>query len=134
MTRQEAANLYGWLKATYPRNYRDADLRQEATTIDNLADVFGAFQYVEVIAEYKRTFKQQKNEPHPSEIRAAVRRDKRETRTAVAQEDPYDVLRRHPKWAEFCEAYGERECKRAAKICTQTASIGELKFRLLYDE
>ena len=134
MTRQEAANLYGWLKATYPRNYKDADARQEATTIDNLSKVFAHESYMDVQTEYERVYATQKNEPHPSEIRAAVRRDKRETRTAVAQEDPYDVLRRHPKWGEFCEAYGERECKRAAKICTQTASIGELKFRLLYEE
>ncbi len=40
MTRQEAEYLYGWLENTYPRNYRDADLRQKATTIDNLAKVF----------------------------------------------------------------------------------------------
>ena len=134
MTRQEAANLYGWLKATYPRNYRDADLRQEATTIDNLADVFGAFQYVEVIAEYKRTFKQQKNEPHPSEIRKGLKMDGGSIKTGYSPDEAYAKLRQHPKWYEFCMAYGERECKRAAKICTQTASIGELKFRLLYDE
>ena len=47
--------------------------------------------------------------------------------------DPYEVLRKHKKWAEFCMAYGERTVRRAAKLCVETASIGELKFRLEHD-
>ena len=50
MTRQEAEYLYGWLTNSYPRNYRDADLRQTATAIDNLTKVFAHFQYKEVQA------------------------------------------------------------------------------------
>ena len=42
-------------------------------------------------------------------------------------------FKRHPKWDEMCRAYGERACRRAAKLCVETASIGELKFRLEND-
>lgn len=130
MTRQEAEYLYGWLQNTYPRNYRDADLRQKATTIDNLAKVFAHNTYKDVQEEYERVFANQKNEPHPSEIRKAI---KTETRKAVKAEDPYEVLQRHPKWDEMCRAYGRRACRRAAKLCVETASIDELKVRLEND-
>jgi hypothetical protein len=131
MTRQEAANLYGWLKATYPRNYRDVDPRQEATTIDNLAKVFAQNSYKDVQTEYERVYANQKNEPHPSEIRKAI---KVEAKKVVSQVDPYEVLRKNQKWNEMCEAYGERECRRQAKLCVETAGIGELKFRLERDQ
>lgn len=131
MTRQEAANVYAWLRNTYPRNYRDVDPRQEATTIDNLAKVFAHNAYKDVQEEYERVFANQKNEPHPSEIRRAIKTEARKTVKAV---DPYEVLRKHPKWAEMCQAYGERECIRQAKLCVETASIGELKFRLERDQ
>lgn len=130
MTRQEAVNLYGWLRNSYPRNYRDVDPRQEATTIDNLAKVFAHYSYKEVQEEYERVFANQKNEPHPSEIRKSI---KAEVKKAVQAVDPYEVLRKHPKYAEFEMAYGERACRRAAKLCVETASIGELKFRLERD-
>lgn len=130
MTRQEAEYLYGWLENTYPRNYRDADLRQKATTIDNLAKVFAHNTYKDVQAEYERVFANQKNEPHPSEIRKSI---KAEVKKAVQAVDPYEVLRKHKKWTEFCMAYGERTVRRAAKLCVETASIGELKFRLEHD-
>lgn len=130
MTRQDAANLHDWLRNSYPRNYKDETERQYATAVDNLADVFRNNAFVDVMAEYKRVYATQKNEPHPSEIRAAI---KSETRKAVKAEDPLEVLKRHPKWDEMCRAYGERACRRAAKLCVETASIGELKFRLEND-
>ena len=130
MTRQDAYNLYLWLENSYPRNYREADERRIATTIDNLAEVFRYNAFVDVLAEYKRVYATQKNEPHPSEIRAAI---KTEARRTVKAEDPLEVLKRHPKWDEMCRAYGERACRRAAKLCVETASIGELKFRLEND-
>lgn len=130
MTRQDAANLHDWLRNSYPRNYKDETERQYATAVDNLADVFRNNAFVDVLAEYKRVYAMQKNEPHPSEIRAAI---KSETRKAVKAEDPLEVLKRHPKWDEMCRAYGERACRRAAKLCVETASIGELKFRLEND-
>lgn len=130
MTRQDAYNLYLWLENSYPRNYREADERRKATTIDNLAEVFRYNAFADVLAEYKRVYATQKNEPHPSEIRAAI---KSETRKAVKAEDPLEVLKRHPKWDEMCRAYGERACRRAAKLCVETASIGELRFRLEND-
>ncbi len=130
MTRQEAEYLYAWLENTYPRNYRDVDLRQKATTIDNLAKVFAHNTYKDVQAEYERVFANQKNEPHPSEIRKSI---KAEVKKAVQAVDPYEVLRKHPKYAELEMAYGERACRRAAKLCVETASIGELKFRLERD-
>ena len=130
MTRQDANNLYLWLVNSYPRNYKDADERRIATTVDNLAEVFRNNAFVDVMAEYKRIFATRKNEPHPSEIRAAI---KTEARQAVKAEDPLEVLKRHPKWDEMCRAYGERACRRAAKLCVETASIGELKFRLEND-
>lgn len=130
MTRQDAANLHDWLRNSYPRNYKDEGERQYATAVDNLADVFRNNAFVDVLAEYKRVYATQKNEPHPSEIRAAI---KSETRKAVKAEDPLEVLKRHPKWDEMCRAYGERACRRAAKLCVETASIGELKFRLEND-
>lgn len=130
MTRQEANNLYGWLSASYPRNYKDADPRQIATTIDNLAKVFAHNTYKDVQEEYERVYATQKNEPHPSEIRKAI---KTETRKAVKAEDPLEVLKRHPKWDEMCRAYGERACRRAAKLCVETGTIRELKFRLDFD-
>lgn len=130
MTRQDAANLHDWLRNSYPRNYKDETERQYATAVDNLADVFRNNAFVDVLAEYKRVYATQKNEPHPSEIRAAI---KSETRKAVKAEDPLEVLKRHPKWDEMCRAYGERACRRAAKLCVETASIGELKFRLEND-
>lgn len=130
MTRQDAANLHDWLRNSYPRNYKDENERQYATAVDNLADVFRNNAFVDVMAEYKRIFATRKNEPHPSEIRAAI---KTEARQAVKAEDPLEVLKRHPKWDEMCRAYGERACRRAAKLCVETASIGELKFRLEND-
>ena len=130
MTRQDAANLHDWLRNSYPRNYKDETERQYATAVDNLADVFRNNAFVDVMAEYKRIFATRKNEPHPSEIRAAI---KNETRKAVKAEDPLEVLKRHPKWDEMCRAYGERACRRAAKLCVETSSIGELKFRLEND-
>lgn len=132
MTRQEAEFLFGWIRNSYPRNYRDADPRQTATTVDNLAEVFSPYTFQDVLAEYKRKFASQKTEPHPSEIRAALRGEKEEKR-AEGVEDPYETLRKHPKWDEFCNAYGERATRRAAKLCVQTGSIAELKFRLEYD-
>lgn len=130
MTRQDAANLHDWLRNSYPRNYKDENERQYATAVDNLAEVFRNNVFVDVMAEYKRIFATRKNEPHPSEIRAAI---KTEARQAVKAEDPLEVLKRHPKWDEMCRAYGERACRRAAKLCVETASIGELKFRLEND-
>ena len=130
MTRQDAANLHDWLRNSYPRNYKDETERQYATAVDNLAEVFRYNAFVDVLAEYKRVYATQKNEPHPSEIRAAI---KSETRKAVKAEDPLEVLKRHPKWDEMCRAYGERACRRAAKLCVETSSIGELKFRLEND-
>lgn len=130
MTRQDAANLHDWLRNSYPRNYKDENERQYATAVDNLADVFRNNAFVDVMAEYKRIFATRKNEPYPSEIRAAI---KTEARRTVKAEDPLEVLKRHPKWDEMCRAYGERACRRAAKLCVETASIGELKFRLEND-
>lgn len=130
MTRQDAANLHDWLRNSYPRNYKEEGERQYATAVDNLADVFRYNAFADVLAEYKRVYATQKNEPHPSEIRAAI---KSETRKAVKAEDPLEVLKRHPKWDEMCRAYGERACRRSAKLCVETASIGELKFRLEND-
>lgn len=130
MTRQDAANLHDWLRNSYPRNYKDETERQYATAVDNLADVFRYNAFANVLAEYKRVYATQKNEPHPSEIRAAI---KTEARRTVKAEDPLEVLKRHPKWDEMCRAYGERACRRAAKLCVETASIGELKFRLEND-
>ncbi len=131
MTRQEAEYLYGWLENTYPRNYRDADLRQKATTIDNLAKVFAHNTYKDVQAEYERVFANQKNEPHPSEIRKGI---KAEVKKTVNEVDPYEVLRKNPQFAEMEHAYGAREIRRQAKCCIETASIGELKFRLERDQ
>lgn len=131
MTRLEAVNVYGWLRNSYPRNYKDVDPRREATTIDNLVKVFGNYSYKEVIAEYERVFANQKNEPHPSEIRRAI---KAEEKQKVITELPEVILRRHPEWDMFCKAYGEREVIRQARCCVETASIGELKFRLLRDQ
>lgn len=130
MTRQDAANLHDWLRNSYPRNYKDENERQYATAVDNLADVFRNNAFVDVMAEYKRIFATRKNEPHPSEIRAAIKTEERRT---VKAEDPLEVLQMHPKWDEMCRAYGERACRRAAKLCVETATIGELKFRLEND-
>lgn len=132
MTRQEAEFLFGWLKNSYPRNYRDADPRQTATTVDNLAEVFAQYTFQDVLAEYKRRYATQKNEPHPSEIRAAIKGETKK-RTARATDDPLTVLRRHPKWDEMCRAYGPRACRRAAKLCVETGTMDELKFRLEND-
>ena len=132
MTRTEAEYLYGWLENSYPRNYRDADLRRKATTIDNLAKVFAHDTYKSVQEAYERIYAAQKNEPHPSEVRANLRGETKQ-RAAAPEVDPYEVLRKHKKWIEFCMAYGERTVRRAAKLCVETASIGELKFRLEHD-
>ena len=132
MTRAEAEYLYGWLENSYPRNYRDADLRRKATTIDNLAKVFAQDQYIKVQAEYERIYGLQKNEPHPSEVKANLRGEREEVR-AEATVDPYEVLRKHPQWDQMCHAYGERTVRRAAKLCVVTATIDELKFHLMHD-
>lgn len=132
MTRKEAADLYGWLSDSYPRNYKDADLRRQATITDNLAKVFAPFMFNEVLAQYEKVFAYQKNEPHPSEIRAALQADKKPK--AEAKADPYEVLRKHPKYAEMERAYGESTVRRAAKLCVETASCSELKFRLERDQ
>ena len=132
MTRTEAEYLYGWLENSYPRNYRDADLRRKATTIDNLAKVFAHDTYKSVQEAYERIYAAQKNEPHPSEVRQSLRGEERQQRE-VATVDPYEELRKHPQWDQMCHAYGERECIRAAKLCVETATIGELTFRLRYE-
>ena len=132
MTRKEAADLYGWLKASYPRNYRDVDARTMATTIDNLSKVFAQDQYIKVQAEYERIYGLQKNEPHPSEVKANLRGETK-PKAAAPEVDPYEELRKHPQWDQMCHAYGERECIRAAKLCVETATIGELTFRLRYE-
>ena len=133
MTRQEAEFLFGWIRNSYPRNYKDADPRQLATAVDNLADVFSAHSYQEVLAEYKRRYATQKNEPHPSEIRAAIKGETKK-RTARATDDPLTVLRRHPKWDDICRAYGEKTVIRQSKLCVETATINELQFRLERDQ
>lgn len=130
MTRQEAEYLYGWLENTYPRNYRDADLRRKATTIDNLVKVFAHNTYKDVQTEYEQIFSRQKTEPHPSEVKARI---KGERKKVVQQEDPYEILKRHPKYAEMERAYGTRAIRRAAKLCVEKASIDELQFRLERD-
>lgn len=132
MTRKEAADLYGWLKASYPRNYRDVDARTMATTIDNLSKVFAQDQYIKVQAEYERIYGLQKNEPHPSEVKANLRGETK-PKAAAPEVDPYEVLRKHPKWDDICRAYGERTVRRAAKLCVETARCDELKFRLEHD-
>ena len=134
MTRVEAEYIYGWIENSYPRNYRDADLRQKATMIDNLTNVFAHNTYAEVQAEYERIYAVQKNEPHPSEVRANLMRGGDRRQSAAAPEvDPYEVLRKHPKWDDICRAYGERTVRRAAKLCVETARCDELKFRLEHD-
>lgn len=133
MTRQDAADLYGWLENSYPRNYKDVSPRQMATTIDNLMDAFGPFPYTDVIAEYKRVFRNQKNEPHPSEIRKGLKMETAAFKTGFSAEDAYEKLKTAPKYAEISRAYGERATRRAAKLCTQTATIRELLFRLEHD-
>ena len=133
MTRQEAEFLFGWLKNSYPRNYRDADPRQTATTVDNLAEVFSHYTFQDVLAEYKRRFASQKTEPHPSEIRAALKGETKK-RTARATDDPLTALRGQTGWDMLCQAYGEREVIRQAKCCVETASMGELRFRLDRDQ
>lgn len=133
MTRQEAEFLFGWLKNSYPRNYRDADPRQTATTVDNLAEVFAQYTFQDVLAEYKRRFASQKTEPHPSEIRAAIKGEQRR-QIAKAETDPLEKLKQHPKWFELCQAYGEREVRRQAKLCVETGTMDELRFRLERDQ
>lgn len=133
MTRKEAQELYKWLMAAYPRNYRNVDETTMAMQVDNLASVFYYLPLKDVLEQYKRTFGQQKNEPHPSEIRAALKDDTRRPAAAKAETDPYEILRKHPQWDEMCHAYGERACRRAAKLCTVTAGINELKFHLECD-
>lgn len=132
MTRKEAEYLYAWLRDTYPRNYRDADARREATAIGNLAKVFAHYPYGDVHAEYERMLGIQKNEPHPSEIRANLKGETRK-QMAAATEDPYEKLRKTPEYAEMERAYGERACRRASKLCVEKASTDELKFRLERD-
>ena len=124
--------MYGWLENSYPRNYKDADLRRKATTIDNLAKVFAHDTYKSVQEAYERIYGMQKNEPHPSEVKQSLRGEERQQRE-VAAVDPYEVLRKHPKWDDICRAYGERTVRRAAKLCVETASFDELKFRLEHD-
>ena len=133
MTRKEAAELYNWLVASYPRNYKNVDEATMAIHIDNLANTFYYLPLKDVLEQYKRVFATQKNEPHPSEIRAALKDDTRRPAAAKAATDPYEILRKHPQWDEMCHAYGERACRRAAKLCVVTASIDELKFQLKYD-
>lgn len=132
MTRREANDLYGWLRDTYPRNYATADERRVATVIDNLARVFANNSFKEVLDEYQRAYTYQKMEPHPSDIRAALKGGPKRM-AAADQDDPYEKLRRDPKYAEMEYAYGARACRRAAKLCVEKCSIAELKFRLDHD-
>lgn len=133
MTRQEAANLHDWLRNSYPRNYRDEDDRQYATAVDNLADVFKYNTFPDVMAEYKRVYAQQKNEPHPSEIRRAVKAERKTAKKEREPDEAYEALRKNPRYAEYERAYGVRACRRAAKLCVETATLDELKFRLDHD-
>lgn len=133
MTRQEASDLFGWLKDSYPRNYAEADVRRVATVIDNLVDVFAHYAYKDVVAEYKRVFRNQKNEPHPSDIRRALKAERPIGKKQLEPDEAYEILRKQPKYAEMEMAYGERACRRAAKLCVETATIGELRFRLDHD-
>lgn len=127
MTRNEVVMLWDWLSKTYPRNYKNMDPAAVEISMDNMAYAFKGYTFPAVMAEYRHKYLVSKTEPHPSEIRSAI---KAEVKQATKREDPYEVLRRHPKWDEFCRAYGNKECVRQAKICVETATVDELKFRL----
>lgn len=129
MTLNETKMLYQWLSDSYPRNYKTLDQRGVSTAIDNLAYTFRGCSFPEVLAEYRHRFTSQKLEPHPSEIRAAIRQEAKQ-QTVKAAEDPLQALKRHPEWDQICRAYGYNIVKRQAKICVETGSIAELKFRL----
>ena len=94
--------------------------------------MFAHDTYKDVQEAYERIYASQKNEPHPSEVKQSLRGEARQQRE-VAAADPYEVLRKHPKYAEMERAYGERAVRRAAKLCVETATMDELKFRLEHD-
>ena len=138
MTRQDAINLYSWLKDSYPRNYAGADERRTATVLDNLTRVFANETFQDVWDEYRRVYGQQKTEPHPSEILANLKKRKGPG-SARGKEglDPYQVyekLRVLPEYGILENAYGASLVRRTAKICTQFGTIAELKWRLEHDE
>lgn len=132
MTANETKLLFDWLAASYPRNYKSLDQAAAKTVLDNLAYTFRGYNFADVLAEYRHRFTSQKTEPHPSDVRGAL---KGETKRTAAQgvSDAYEALRKHPKYAEMEMAYGERTVRRAAKLCVEKASIDELKFRLERD-
>lgn len=133
MTQNETKMLFEWLCNSYPRNYKALDQQQAQTAMDNLAYTFRGANFADVLAEYRHRYTTQKTEPHPSEIRAALKGETKK-RTARATDDPVTALRRQPGWDMLCQAYGEREVIRQAKCCVETASMGELKFRLDRDQ
>ena len=133
MTLNETKMLYEWLSNSYPRNYKNLDQRAAQTALDNLAYTFRGYAFQDVLAEYRHRFTSQKTEPHPSEIRAALKQETRQT-VARASVDPLQSLKQHSEWDQLCRAYGEKEVKRQAKLCVETGTIGELKFRLERDQ
>lgn len=133
MTQNETKMLFEWLCNSYPRNYKALDQQQAQTAMDNLAYTFRGANFADVLAEYRHRYTTQKTEPHPSEIRAAIKGEQRR-QIAKAETDPLEKLKQHPKWFEFCQAYGEREVRRQAKLCVETGTIDELRFRLERDQ
>lgn len=134
MTRNEAINLFGWLKDSYPRNYAGADERRVATILDNLTRVFAQEPFGAVLDEYRRVYCQQKNEPHPSEILAGLRNQRGPVVRGLEGPDPEEIyakLQKHPEYDQLVRIYGKLEVRRMALISTQFGTMAELKWRLM---
>ena len=130
MNRQETVIVFEWLRASYPRNYKSLTEKEAETKLENLAYTFRACTFPDVINTYRRAYAEQKTEPHPSEVLAAIHSSQVGQRQERQQADPYEELRRHPEWDQLCRAYGASYVRYVAKI---SQSMKELKYLLAHN-
>lgn len=135
MTKSEAVNLFRWLAISFPKQYGNLSDEEVQTIVDNLAWCFRFNTYTDVLQEYRNAYTRQKTAPHPSEIANAL---KTITPAQIGHGgliyDCHIRLQKEPEYWQLCKQYGERYVYFIAKDCVETATIGELKWRIGNDQ
>ena len=136
MTKPEAVNLFRWLAVSFPRQYGNLTDEEVQTIVENLAWCFRFNSFADVLQEYRNAFTRQKTAPHPSDIVLALKPIS-SSQTTIHRGLIYDSHKRlqtEPEYRQLCKQYGERYVYFIAKDCVETATIGELKWRITNDQ
>lgn len=135
MTKSEAVSLFQWLSISFPKQYGNLSDAEVQTIVDNLAWCFRFNAYEDVLHEYRNAYTRQKSAPHPSEIAIAIKLiDSSQTPHKGLIYDCHKRLQEQPEYLQLCKQYGERYVYFIAKDCVETATIGELKWRIANDQ